>query len=139
MTKKIKYKITEKKFIWIEVGSDYIKELVEDLNRDIERTSRKEKRRNKFNVSIDMLYEVYDFEFASEEPCILETITTNEEKERIWKAINNLTNNQRHVIIEHFWNNKSLNSIAEDRGVSKTNIKKIYHSALGKIKKILKN
>ena len=139
MTKKIKYKITEKKFIWIEVESNEIEELVEELNRNIEATSRKEKRHNKFNVSIDRLYEVYDFEFASNEPSIFEVITKKEESKRIWEAIYKLTTKQQQVIIEHFWNNKSLNSIAKDRGVSSTAIKKIYHSSLVKLKRYLKN
>ena len=61
MAKKMKYKITERHWIMIDIQNEQEEELLVDLNRDINKTARKEKRHRKRNVSMDELLELYEY------------------------------------------------------------------------------
>lgn len=81
------------------------------MNRETNRTSQKERRHRKRNVSADELFDLYEFGFSDKEKSILEKLIEEEEKQIIWDAVMELSAKQAYVIIEHFWHEKSLNSI----------------------------
>lgn len=133
MAKKIKYKITERKWIMIDIHTEQEEELVIELNRDINRNARKEKRHKKRNVSVDELYELYEYEFSSGEKSALERLLEEERKQLINNAINRLPKIQKLIIFEYFWNNKSLREIARERNVDESSVREGYHSAMAKL------
>lgn len=133
MAKKVKYKITERKWIMIDVHTEQEEELVIELNRDINRNARKEKRHKKRNVSVDELFDVYEYELPSGEESALDRLLQEERKLLIKNAINRLPKVQRIIIFEYFWNNKSLREIARERNVDESSIREGYHSAMAKL------
>lgn len=139
MAKIMKYKITERTIIEVEVFTEDEEKLVISMNREMNRTSRKERRHRKRNVSADELYELYEYEFPSNEKSILDKLIEDEEKQIIWDAIMELTAKQAFVIIEHFWYGKSLNLIATERNVNVFTVQKTYDRAIKNLREKLKN
>lgn len=139
MAKIMKYKITERTRIEVEVFTEDEEKLVISMNRETNRTSRKERRHRKRNVSADELYELYEFEFPSNEKSILDKLIEDEEKQIIWNAIMELTAKQAFVIVEHFWYGKSLNLIATERNVNVFTVQKTYDRAIKNLREKLKN
>ncbi len=133
MAKKIKYKITERKWIMVDIHTEQEEELVIELNRDINRNAKKEKRHRKRNVSVDELFDVYEYEFPSNDESALDLLIRKEKKLLIRQAVSKLPDKQKFVIIEYFWKNKSLRQIAKERNVSLTTIREAYHSAMSKL------
>lgn len=138
MAKIMKYKITERTRIEVEVFTEDEEKLVTSMNREMNRTSRKERRHRKRNVSADELYELYEYEFPSNEKSILDKLIEDEEKQIIWDAIMELTAKQAFVIIEHFWYGKSLNLIATERNVNVFTVQKTYDRAIKNLREKLK-
>ena len=139
MAKIMKYKITERKRIEVEVFSEDEENLVIALNRDMNRFTRKEKRQRKINVSIEDLQRLYKYEFASNEPSIIDVLIKEETELMIDKAVNSLPPRQRFVIKEHFWKNKSLRQIAKENNLHLSSVAEAYHSAMSKLGVLLKN
>lgn len=138
MAKKVKYKITERKWIMIDIHTEQEEELVIELNRDINRNARKEKRHRSRNVSVDELLDVYEYELPSGDESFLDALI-REEKERIIRdAVNSLPKRQKFVIVEHFWNNKSLREISRETGLHLSSVAESYHSAMAKLGVLLK-
>ena len=106
MAKKVKYKITERQWIMIDIHTEQEEELVIELNRDINRNARKEKRQRSRNVSVDELLEVYEYELPSGDESFLDVLIREEKERIIREAVNLLPKRQKFVIVEHFWNNK---------------------------------
>ena len=79
MAKIMKYKITERTRIEVEVFTEDEEKLLISMNREMNRTSRKERRHRKRNVSADELYELYEYEFPSNEKSILDKLIEDEE------------------------------------------------------------
>ena len=138
MAKIMKYKITERTRIEVEVFTEDEEKLVISMNREMNRTSRKERRHRKRNVSADELYELYEYEFPSNEKSILDKLIEDEEKQIIWDAIMELTAKQAFVIIEYFWYGKSLNLIATERNVNVFTVQKTYDRAIKNLREKLK-
>ena len=139
MAKIMKYKITERTRIEVEVFTEDEEKLLISMNREMNRTSRKERRHRKRNVSADELYELYEYEFPSNEKSILDKLIEDEEKQIIWDAIMELTAKQAFVVIEHFWYDKSLNLIATERNVNVFTVQKTYDRAIKNLREKLKN
>lgn len=143
MAIKMKKEKEGKGFEWIEVHSVHEINVVKVYNKEIEKQRKRDQTYHSRCVSMDQLFDEHDFEFSSDEPSILDRLIEEEEKEEerrlIFNAIRELTLIQQHVIIEHFWNNKSINQIARERGVDPKATHKSYCSALEKLRKKLKN
>ncbi len=133
MAKKMIYKVTERKKIEVEVCTIEQEDLVIWLNKETGREARKNKRHRKRNISIDELFDVYDYEFASDEESALDRLVKDETNRLIHEAINKLPEKQRIVIIEVFWNEKSLRQIARERNVNESTVRQAYHSAMAKL------
>ena len=138
MAKKVKYKITERKWIMIDLHTEQEEELVIELNRDINRNARKEKRQRSRNVSVDELLEVYEYELPSGDESFLDALIREEKERIIREAVNSLPKRQKFVILEHFWNNKSLREISRETGLHLSSIAESYHSAMAKLGVLLK-
>ena len=139
MAKKMKYKITERKWIMIDIQNEQEEELLIELNRDINRNSRKEKRHRKRNVSIDELLDLYDYEFASNDESFLDVLIKEEEEKIIRQAVANLPPRQKFVIYEYFWKNKSLRDIARENDLHLSTVAEAYHSAMAKLGVMIKD
>ncbi len=139
MAKKMKYKITERSWIEIEVETEQDEKLLIDLNRDINRNVKKEKRHRNRNVSIDELFDVYEYEFASNDESPLDVLIREEQERLINEAVASLPNRQRFVIIEHFWNEKSLREISRETGLHLSSVAEAYHRALARLGVLLKD
>ena len=138
MAKKVKYKITERQWIMIDIHTEQEEELVIELNRDINRNARKEKRQRSRNVSVDELLEVYEYELPSGDESFLDVLIREEKERIIREAVNLLPKRQKFVIVEHFWNNKSLREISRETGLHLSSIAESYHSAMAKLGVLLK-
>lgn len=138
MAKKVKYKITERQWIMIDIHTEQEEELVIELNRDINRNARKEKRQRSRNVSVDELLEVYEYELPSGDESFLDVLIREEKERIIREAVNSLPKRQKFVIVEHFWNNKSLREISRETGLHLSSIAESYHSAMAKLGVLLK-
>lgn len=138
MAKKVKYKITERKWIMIDIHTEQEEELVIELNRDINRNARKEKRQRSRNVSVDELLDVYEYELPSGDESFLDALIREEKERIIREAVNSLPKRQKFVILEHFWNNKSLREISRETGLHLSSIAESYHSAMAKLGVLLK-
>ncbi len=133
LLKKMKYKITERRWIEIEVETEKDEKLLIDLNRDLNRSVRKAKRLRNRSVSIDELFEVYEYEFASNDESPLDVLIIDEQERLINEAVASLSNRQRFVIIKHFWNNKSLREISRETGLHLSSVAETYHRALARL------
>ena len=133
MAKKMKYKITERRWVLVDIENEEHEELLIELNRDINRNARKDKRHKKRNVSVDELFDEFEFEFPSNYESALDVLLREEKERIIRQAVSKLPEKQRLVIIDYFWNNKSLRQIAKERNVSLTTIRESYHSAMAKL------
>ena len=138
MAKKVKYKITERQWIMIDIHTEQEEELVIELNRDINRNARKEKRQRSRNVSVDELLEDYEYELPSGDESFLDVLIREEKERIIREAVNSLPKRQKFVIVEHFWNNKSLREISRETGLHLSSIAESYHSAMAKLGVLLK-
>ena len=138
MAKKVKYKITERQWIMIDIHTEQEEELVIELNRDINRNARKEKRHRSRNVSVDELLDVYEYELPSGDESFLDVLIREEKERIIREAVNSLPKRQKFVIVEHFWNNKSLREISRETGLHLSSIAESYHSAMAKLGVLLK-
>ena len=138
MAKKVKYKITERQWIMIDIHTEQEEELVIELNRDINRNARKEKRQRSRNVSVDELLEVYEYELPSGDESFLDVLIREEKERIIREAVHSLPKRQKFVIVEHFWNNKSLREISWETGLHLSSIAESYHSAMAKLGVLLK-
>lgn len=139
MAKKVKYKITERRWIEIDVETENEELLVIELNRDMNRTSKQEKRQRNRNVSLDELFDEFEYEFASTDESILDVLLKEEKARIINNAVNSLPNRQRFVIREYFWNNKSLREISRDTGLHLSSVAESFHSAMAKLGILLKD
>lgn len=130
-----KYYLEPKKYINIAVNSDEDLLIVRFGNNETD----KERKRN---------YTIYKNCVAMES--IEETITdvkselndyynTKELKNAIKLALEKLTKLQKQVIIEHFYNEKSLRQIARERGTSISTIVEIKSRALNNLRKEIIN
>ena len=138
MAKIMNYTITERRKIEVEVFTEKDEKLVISMNREMNRTSRKERRHRKRNVSADYLYEEFEYEFTSDDESILDVLIKEEEKRLIRQAVDSLPPKQKFVIIEYFWKNKSLRDIARENNLHLSTVAESYHSAMAKLGVMLK-
>lgn len=122
MTKKVIYKITKQKYEIIEVNTPEEEKIIEDLNRDFERTEKANQRYRARCLSLDELYETQGFELADDS----QFDEDEEEKERLNQklhtAIASLTPRQKEIIMLHYFQDKSQVEIAEILHIDKSTV-----------------
>ena len=122
---KIKYQFATET-VEIEVSDDW-GNLVIDLDRQEYNNDHKETRRH---VSLDAA----EFEgevFAVEDPS-LESFADNYD---LQQAISKRTNNQRRIIVGHYFEGLTYVALAQELGIAETNVRKAANRALKQIQK----
>ncbi len=134
MTKKAKYQISKNSFIWINVTTLDEFEIIKKLNNEFDKEKKKEKTYRKKTISLDRLQDEYNYEFADFNYSSDKTYFIEFRSTEIRKAIGTLPERQRQVIVEYFYNDKSLRKIARENNISITTIRESFHSALKKLR-----
>lgn len=129
---KLKYWIGKDKFIEIETDSEEVIQIVNQMNNETDKERKKDRTYRKHVIPMRILCTKYDFEFIDEEA--LPSDLTGYKKTRIYDEIKKLPGRQRQVIIEFFYNGKSLRQIATENNLAITTIVESYHNALNKLK-----
>lgn len=62
----------------------------------------------------------------------------NEDKERLYAALQGLTDKQRAVLLLYIEEGKSFREIGEELGIHKDTVKEHYHAAIKNLRKILR-
>lgn len=123
MTKEVIYKITKQKYEIIEVNTPEEEKIIEELNRDFERTEKANQRFRTRFLSLDELYETQGFELADD---LQSDDEDKEEKERfnqkLHTAIASLTPRQKEIIMLHYFQDKSQVEIAEILHIDKSTV-----------------
>ena len=133
MAKKMNYQYGIRKYLVIEVETEEEIVFVKESNRETENEKGRERTYQGKVLSSDMLFDKYEFEFASEDLNPLERLILDERNQMIHEAIKRLTKIQQHIIYEHFWNDKSLRQISRETNKEIKTIRESYHSAMKKL------
>lgn len=137
MAKKINYQIWRNHYITVEVETDKEYLFIKELNRETDNLIYDDDVYHEKTISADYLFEEYEYEVASNDKSILDVLIEEERNQIIRDAIKKLTKIQQHIIIEHFWNEKSLRQIAREKKQNIKSVLKSYHLALKKLIKII--
>ena len=137
------YKIGWRKVIPLMV-TEQEAQAIKELNRDFDRQYKADITYHKRTISMDklMLDESIDFDKFNQAGASIEEEYIENEKNiemtlRIEKALSKLTERQRYVVIQVFWEQKSLREIARELGVHHSTIAETYAAAIKKLKKFL--
>lgn len=135
---RVKYQISSKKYIWIDTLNYEEIEIIQYLNNEFDKEKKKTKAYRKNTISLNLIEEKYNFEFADFENSLAENLEEKFQKQEIYKAINALPKRERQVIIDYFYKDKSLRQIARENHLSITTIRESYHAAIKRLRKKLK-
>ena len=127
-----------KKWIVLDVTEEEIV-FVKESNRDYENARGRERTYKKKVLSSDLMYEEEGYEVIDESLNPLERLILEERNNYIWDAVLSLPKIQKVVIVEFFWNDKSLRQISRERNVSITTVRESYHSAMAKLAVLLED
>ncbi|MFI3307949.1 MAG: hypothetical protein R3Y21_05210 [Mycoplasmatota bacterium] len=108
---KINYELGNRKFTTIEIEEEH-EDLVKELNKDIKAFDETSRLRRNKSISLNKLQEEYDFEYQTdeldpfEELCNQENLKLKETyssnlKDDINNALDNLSEKQKYIFIEH--------------------------------------
>lgn len=136
--KKMKYQISLKSFIWIEVNSKEEEIIIKDLNNEFDKDKKRNRTYMKNTVSVDRHKVDFIYEFPDNSPTISEKLITRDEKRELCSAINKLPKRQKETIVEYFYKDKSLRQIAREKHLNDKTVRESYHSGLEKLKKLMK-
>ena len=136
--KKMKYQISVKSFIWIEVNSKEEEIIVKDLNNEFDKYKKRNRTYMKNTVSVDRHKVYFIYEFPDNSPTISEKLITRDEKRELCSAINKLPKRQKETIVEYFYKNKSLRQIAREKHLNDKTVRESYHFALENLRKLMK-
>ena len=149
-TIKVNKIIGYKRWVAVEVvdGSEEHKELIR-WNRAMNYVNKQDKKEIEAQnaiaeneISAEQMNDETGFEFVDiDEPSPEEWYVQNEIKNILAEAISALPENQREIILLHFYQGISLREIAKEKGKRLFTIQKSYQSALDKLREnsILKN
>ncbi|MCH5180971.1 MAG: sigma-70 family RNA polymerase sigma factor [Erysipelotrichales bacterium] len=133
----IKYQISKTRFIWVATATNEELKLIKHLNNEFDKERKKEKTYKKNTISLNMLEEKCNFEYADSSDSPEEFFNNEFRNNEIMKAIRALPMRQKQVILEFFYNDKSLRQIARENNVSISTIRESFHSALKTLRKKL--
>lgn len=136
--KKMKYQISLKSFIWIEVNSKEEEIIIKDLNNEFDKDKKRNRTYMKNTVSVDRHKVDFIYEFPDNSPTISEKLITRDEKRELCSAINKLPKRQKETIVEYFYKDKSLRQIAREKHLNDKTVRESYHSALENLRKLIK-
>ncbi len=136
--KKVKYQVSIKSFIWVEVNSAEDEKLIKDLNNEFDKAKKQDRTYKKNTISTDKLFDEFLYEISDSSPSILEKLIQKERKLEVRKAVNVIPKRQKEVIMEHFYENKSLRKIAREKKLNDKTVRESYHSAISNLRKRIK-
>ena len=120
------------KYVEIEVTEEFAAEYAAMEHRD-KLIERKETRRHQ---SLDKSLE-HGWDIADPSADVALQAEQDEDKERLYAALQKLTDKQRAVLLLYIEEGKSFREIGEELGIHKDTVKEHYHAAIKKLKKFL--
>lgn len=139
MKKKVTYKLEQTKSIIVEVETEEQEMKIKELNRDLERIDRQNRRIAAKTDSLDRMYEETGYEVIDDGASPEEQYEQNELKNTIARAMEELTEKQKIVVYKTFWEQKTLREIGEEMRINFKTVAEILEAAKKKLKNILKN
>lgn len=144
---KINYELGNRKFTTIEIEEEH-QDLVKELNKDIKAFDETSRLRRNKSISLNQLQEEYDFEYQTdeldpfEELCNQENLKLKETyssnlKDDINNALDNLSEKQKYIFIEHIYKDRKISDIAKELNISRQAVLKTYNTAKEKLKENL--
>lgn len=121
------------KYVEIEVTEEFAAEYAAMEHRD-KLIERKETRRHQ---SLDKSLE-HGWDVADPSADVALQAERNEDKERLYAALQGLTDKQRAVLLLYIEEGKSFREIGEELGIHKDTVKEHYHAAIKNLRKILR-
>lgn len=121
------------KYVEIEVTEEFAAEYAAIEHRD-KLIERKETRRHQ---SLDKSLE-HGWDVADPSADVALQAERNEDKERLYAALQGLTDKQRAVLLLYIEEGKSFREIGEELGIHKDTVKEHYHAAIKNLRKILR-
>ena len=120
------------KYVEIEVTEEFAAEYAAMEHRD-KLIERKETRRHQsLDKSLD-----HGWDVADPSADVALQAEQDEDKERLYAALQKLTDKQRAVLLLYIEEGKSFREIGEELGIHKDTVKEHYHAAIKKLKKFL--
>lgn len=142
-TEKVVYQITRHKIAMVEVQTEQEKEIVENLNRDFERTDKANKTFTARCSSLEAMQEDNGFDIIDETESPEERMLENERraaiKERIHKALKQLNPRQQEMVQMVYFEEKSQDEVADYFGISKSAVSHAMARIYAAMKKFLNN
>lgn len=120
------------KYVEIEVTEEFAAEYAAMEHRD-KLIERKETRRHQ---SLDKSLE-HGWDIPDMSADVALQAEQDEDKERLYAALQKLTDKQRAVMLLYIEEGKSFREIGEELGIHKDTVKEHYHAAIKKLKKFL--
>ncbi|MEW8995709.1 sigma factor-like helix-turn-helix DNA-binding protein [Clostridium sp.] len=130
---KIKYEFITGEVQEVIVPDELIK-VVMDIERQVHNNNHKESRRHN---SIEIMEE-HGFHFKAKDMLVTEVVEEKLINESLYEALGKLSFDKRKLIYLVFFQRKTIVSIAKERGVSETAIRKSLKRIYKDIKKVLK-
>lgn len=121
------------KHVEIEVTEEFASEYAAMEYRD-KLIERKETRRHQ---SLDKSLE-HGWDVADPSTDVALQAEQDEDKERLYAALQKLTDKQRAVLLLYIEEGKSFREIGEELGIHKDTVKEHYHAAIKNLRKILR-
>ena len=121
------------KYVEIEVTEEFAAEYAAMEHRD-KLIERKETRRHQsLDKSLD-----HGWDVADPSADVALQAEQDEDKERLYAALQKLTDKQRAVLLLYIEEGKSFREIGEELGIHKDTVKEHYHAAIKNLRKILR-
>ena len=130
MSDQIKYLFSVDSYVCIANPSPGFAKITKIMNNEYDKQKKKDRTYFRHTVSLDALGEVGPSDMADPADSIITELIKKEEREYIQKAIGELPQKQREIIIFHFYLDLSLRQIARNKGLNEKTIRERYHQAL---------
>lgn len=133
------YKIEQSQSVSVEVQTEEQENQIKELNREFERTERRNRRIQSKTDSLESMNEETGFELADDSLNPEKLYEQKEMKDAVAKAMSGLTQRQKNVVYKTFWEQKTLREIGEELGINNKTVHEILKAAKSKLKKYLRN
>lgn len=133
--KKVKYQITLRKYLWVEVEDENQERIVRELNNDFDKMKKRTRTYYRKCLSINAVFDAFGLELKDDRMNVEEIFYKKERDEIINKGISLLSPKQKQTVIDYFYENKSFGQIAQERGVNIKSVYENYKNALANLKK----
>lgn len=138
MKKKVKYKLTKQRYIYVEVETPEAEELIKAMNTDLERIEKADQRFIARTVSLDAMKEKYGIEI----PDLVQMVSVQSNLDEkalaaLYAAIDRLSERQREHILMFYFQGKSQVEIAKELGIDESTVSITMKRAHANLRKFL--